>query len=156
MRPFLKFAPVLALLAACGDGPLEPGPFTLEGSWLGSAVPYQLALDLTQDGDNRVDGTGEIRTLRIDVVTIPDPENPGEEVVVSVDTVVVNRVEVEVSGDWDYDTFTLFLSAEGFADVEYNGRFTAATPDRVTGTLDGSGFEGASVPIDRQTDEDEG
>jgi hypothetical protein len=153
MRPFLKFAPALALLAACGDGPLQPGPYTLDGTWMGTGLPYQLFLELDQDGENRVDGTGEIRALRVDVVTAPDPENPGETVVVSVDTVVVDRVQVEVSGDWDYDTFTLFLSAEGFADVAYNGRFTAATPDVVTGTLVGSGFENA-VSINRQTDEE--
>ena len=79
MRPYFRFAAAFALLAACGEGPLDPGDFTLEGSWRGRGFPFELALTLEQDGDNRVTGTGEVRSLReiLETVVIPgDPPTP--------------------------------------------------------------------------------
>jgi hypothetical protein len=149
MRSHLKFGAVLALLAACGEGPLEPGAFTLEGSWLGRAFPYEMALDLEQDGENNVDGTGELRSLRADVEF--DTTNFDPVVVdTTYDTVVVQRAPVDVSGDWDYPDFVITLRSQDFADVEYAGRFGSTSPDTVTGTLQGSGFQETSIRIIRQ------
>lgn len=150
MRPYLKFAAVLALLAACGEGPLEPGPFTLEGSWLGQAFPYELALQLEQDGDNNVSGDGEIRSLEELLETDTLSLDPFRTDTVSIDTVVVEQVAVEAAGDWDYPDFVLTLSAEDYADAEYAGRFGSTSPDSVSGTLQGSGFGNTSIRIIRQ------
>lgn len=149
MRPQLKFAAVLALLAACGDGPLEPGAFTLDGTWLGRGFPYELSLALDQDGDNRVTGTGEIRSLRQRLETDTISLDPLVTDTVLLDTVIVERVQVEARGDWDYPDFVLSLRAPDYADAEYAGRFGSTSPDSVSGTLRGSGFNGASIPIVR-------
>jgi hypothetical protein len=149
MRSHLKFGAVLVLLASCGEGPLEPGTFTLEGSWLGRGFPYELALDLEQDGENNVTGDGEVRSLR----ELVELDTTGLEPLVvdtMYDTVVVNQVAVDVSGKWDYPDFQVTLRTADYADVEYAGRFGSTSPDSVTGTLRGSGFEGATVPIIRQ------
>jgi hypothetical protein len=150
MRPQLKFAAVLALLAACGEGPLEPGAFTLEGTWLGQGFPYELSLALEQDGDNDVTGTGEIRflgqLLETDTISL-DPLNIDT---LLIDTVVVDQVAVQPSGRWDYPDFVLTLRAEGFADAEYEGRY-GTSPDSIAGTLSGSGFPGQSIQIVRQS-----
>ena len=149
MRPHLKFAAVLVLLASCGEGPLEPGAFTLEGSWRGRAFPYELSLQLEQDGDNNVTGEGEIRSLRetvdIDTVTL-DPLVTDT----TTDTLVVERVPVEAEGDWDYPDFVLTLRAEDFTDAAYVGRFGSTSPDSVSGSLQGSGFGTTTLPIVRE------
>lgn len=151
MRPFTKFAAVLVLVAACGEGPLEPGAFTLDGSWLGRDFPYEMALELEQSGDNTVTGNGELRfleelldtdTTTVDSVVVVDT--------VLIDTVVVDRASVDVAGDWDYPDFVLTLSSGDFADVEYRGRFGGTSPDSVSGTLNQSGFNGTPLPIVRQ------
>jgi hypothetical protein len=152
MRPYLKFAAVLALLAACGEGPLEPGRFTLEGSWEGRGFPYELALDLDQDGDNRVTGSGEVRSIREILETDTLSLDPFRTDTILIDTVVVNRVPVEVAGDWDYPDFTLTLRAEEFADAQYDGRFGSTSADSVSGSLQGSGFASTTIPIVRQAD----
>lgn len=152
MRPFTKFAAVLVLVAACGEGPLEPGAFTLDGSWLGRDFPYEMALELEQSGDNAVTGTGELRFLQelldtdttvVDSVTVVVDT-------VRIDTLVADRAAVSVSGDWDYPDFVLALSSAGFADVEYRGRFGGTSPDSVSGTLSQSGFSADPLPLVRQ------
>lgn len=151
MRSFTKFAAVLVLVAACGEGPLEPGAFTLDGSWLGRDFPYEMALELEQSGDNTVTGSGELRfleelldtdTTTVDSVVVVDT--------VLIDTVVAERATVDVSGDWDYPDFVLTLSSGDFADVEYAGRFGSTSPDSVSGTLNRSGFSADPLPIVRQ------
>lgn len=149
MRPQLKFAAVLALLAACGEGPLEPGAFTLDGTWLGRGFPYELSLQLDQDGANHVTGDGEIRSLRQRLETDTISLDPLVTDTTLLDTVVVERVQVDAAGDWDYPDFVLTLRADDFADAEYEGRFGSTSPDSVAGTLRGSGFNGATIPIVR-------
>jgi hypothetical protein len=150
MRSYLKFAAVLALLAACGEGPLEPGPFTLTGSWEGRDFPYELALQLEQDDENNVTGTGELRSLRQVLETDTISLDPFRTDTVRIDTTVAQRVPVQVEGDWDYPDFVLTLRSQEFADVEYSARYGRTSPDSVTGTLRGSGFQNASVPIIRR------
>lgn len=151
MRSQLKFGAVLVLLAACGEGPLEPGAFTLEGSWLGRGFPYELALDLEQSGENDVSGTGELRSLQ-ELVEFDTTSLDPVVVDTMYDTVVVNQAAVDVSGKWDYPEFEITLRAEDYADVEYAGRFGGTSPDSVSGTLSGSGFSGNTVNIVRQAE----
>lgn len=150
MRPIHRFALLLPLLAACGEGPTDPGDYLLEGTWRGG-FPLELEFDLEQDGENRVTGTGLVRALEEELETVPDSTTPGAVDTVSIDTVVTGTVEFDVRGDWDYPGFELRLYSEGYADAEYAGSFTA--PDSIGGTLRGSGFGTATVPITRQTAE---
>lgn len=147
MRPAVRFALLLPLLAACGEGPLDPGAYSLEGTWLGRAYPLELQMALEQDAENRVTGTGAVRMLEERLVT----ENTGDPPrldTISIDTVVTGTVDFDVSGDWDYPSFELRFSSEGFADAEYAGAFTDA--DSVRGTLSGSGFTNAIIIVTRQ------
>ncbi|HVH13034.1 MAG TPA: hypothetical protein VM759_08285 [Longimicrobium sp.] len=150
MRSYLKFAAALVMLGACGEGPLEPGRFTLEGSWLGRRFPFELALQLEQDDDNHVSGEGEIRSLRELLETDTISLNPLDIDTVLIDTVVAERVAVDVSGKWGYPGFVLTFSAPDFADVQYDASFGRTSPDSVSGNLLGSGFTNQTVPIVRQ------
>lgn len=153
MRPHLKFAAVFAALAACGEGPLDPGEYTLEGSWLGRGFPYELALALDQDGENRVAGTGELRALRELLETEILTDSPRVVDTIRIDTVATaDTVRFDVRGRWDYPGFVLRLTAEGYADAEYEGTYAAA--DSINGTLTGSGFSGTTIRIVRQPEED--
>jgi len=149
MRPIHRFALLVPLMAACGQGPTDPAGFSLEGTWRGG-FPLELQLDLEQDADNRVTGTGEVRALQEVVETAPDPADPTRVITISVDTVVTDRVGFDVAGDWDHPDFRLRFRSEGFADAEYAGTFT--DEDSVRGTLRGSGFESEAIVIARQPD----
>jgi hypothetical protein len=149
MRPIHRFAVLLTLLAACGQGPTDPGPYSLAGSWRGG-YPIELEFDLNQDGENRVTGTGFVRALQEQLETVVVTESPRVIDTVSIDTIVTAQAGFDVAGDWDYPTFELRLRSEGFADAEYAGSFTSTTPDSIRGTLRGSGFGSASVVITRQ------
>jgi hypothetical protein len=149
MRTIHRFALLLPLLAACGTGPLDPGPFSLDGAWLGTSYPYQLSFQLEQDGDNKVTGTGVLSGLEEVVETAPDPTDPTK-TVVSVDTVVTGTVEFDVRGDWDHPDFELDLTREGYAGAVYDAAFT--DQDSVRGALQGSGFTNPTIVIVRQPD----
>jgi hypothetical protein len=149
MRPIHRFALLLPLLAACGEGPTDPGDFSLEGTWLGG-FPLELQFDLEQDGENRVTGTGLLRRLEERLETVVVSQDPIVLDTVLIDTVATATVDFDVSGEWDYPGFELRLRSEGYADAEYAASFTAA--DSVRGTLRGSGFANATVDIARQDD----
>ena len=149
MRPIRRFAVVLTLLAACGQGPTDPGDYSLDGAWIGG-FPLEMELDLDQDGDNRVTGSGELRALEERLETVVVSEEPRVVDTVSIDTVVTASVDFDVAGDWDYPTFELRLRSEGYADAEYAGTFTSTTPDSIRGSLSGSGFGNATIVITRR------
>lgn len=151
MRTIHRFALLVPLLAACGTGPLDPGPFTLEGDWLGREFPLELAFSLEQDGDNRVSGTGELRGLEVVLQTVVDPTDPAKLDTVSIDTVVTSTVDFDVAGDWDHPNFELTLTNEGYADAVYDATFADA--DTVRGSLRGSGFTNPAIEIIRQLDQ---
>lgn len=151
MRPIRRFALLLPLLAACDSGPLDPGDFTLEGTWVGRSFPYELFFVLEQGGDNRVTGDGEVRSLREILETVVVSEAPLVLDTTLIDTVTVDTVRFDVRGRWEYPSFELRLTAEGYADAEYAGTWTAAA-DSIGGTLSGSGFPGTSLRIVRQTE----
>ena len=151
MRSFTKFAAVLALLAACGEGPLDPGAFTMEGTWQGRAFPYELSLELEQDGENKVSGSGEVRGLRERLETTPDPEDPSRLDTTLIDTIIADRLAVDVDGTWDYPDVILRLRAADHDDAVYDAQF-GTSPDTVAGTITGSGFENNTIRIIRQPD----
>jgi hypothetical protein len=142
IRPPLTALALLLSLSGCGDGPLQPGRFTLEGRWEGRAFPYAMTLDLRHGRDNRVTGSGELRGL--------------EEVVegdAAPDTVVTGTVRFSVSGEWSFPTYTLVLASPEFADAVYTGGWAqeegAPLPDALEGRLEGSGFGTHPLPLSR-------
>lgn len=148
MRPLARLAVMLPLLAACDGGPLEPGAFTLDGTWRGRGFPYELFLELDQDAANDVRGAGEVRSLRELLETDTVELDPLVTDTLVIDTVVHAAVPVQVRGEWDRLDVSLVLRAEGYADAAYAGRF--ADPDTVTGNLTGSGLPGTSMRLVRQ------
>ena len=150
MRPIHRFAVLLPLLAACGEGPLDPGAFRLDGGWLGTAYPYELAFEFEQDGDNRVTGTGQLRGLEEVLEVEVDPDDPTVVDTISIDTIVTATVDFDVDGDWDYPDFRLRLSAEGYSDATYDAQYTDV--DSIRGNLQGSGFSNPTIVIVRQPD----
>ena len=151
MRSLRRFALLLPVLAACESGPLDPGDYTLEGTWLGRGFPYELFLALEQDGDNRVTGEGEVRSLREVLETVVVPGDPPGLDTTRIDTITTDTVRFDVRGRWEHPTFELRLTAEGYADAEYAGTWAAA--DSIGGTLSGSGFTGTSIRIIRQPED---
>lgn len=151
MRTLHRFALLLPLLAACGTGPLDPGAFTLEGTWLGTAYPLQLSFSLQQDGDNNVTGTGVLSGLEEVLETVVDPADGTKVDTVTIDTIVTGSVEFNVAGDWDHPNFELDLTSEGYAGAVYDAAFV--DQDSVRGTLQGSGFNNPSIVIIRQSTE---
>lgn len=152
MRTRFRFAAALLLLAACGEGPLAPGRFAVDGTWLGRGFPYELALQLDQDADNRVTGQGEVRGLR-EVLTLDTLELDPLTVDTMRDTVYTDTARFSVAGRWDFPTFTLIFSTPGFADATYTATYVRegdeTLPDSLTGRLEGSGFGSAAVPVGR-------
>lgn len=152
MRPIRRFALLLPLLAACGEGPLDPGPFSLEGTWRGTAYPFALRLELEQDGENQVRGTGQLNALQEILETRQVSTDPVVLDTVRIDTVSTDSVQFDVAGRWEYPAFSLRLVREGYADAAYAGSFGSTQADTVNGTLSGSGFTGLSIRIIRQDD----
>jgi len=118
---------LLPLLAACGDDIIRPGDYTLQGTWAGTAGQGEAAGDgygftfvLEQSARNDVTGTA--------TVVVPG-----------------STLELDVSGDWEYPTFELVLSAHDYQDLVYRGNFEAA--DSIDGTLTGSGFSSEPLTI---------
>lgn len=148
MRPIHRFALLIGLLAACGEGPVHPGSFTLDGTWEGRGFPYELRLELDQDRANRVRGTGEARLLREVLETVVVSTDPPVLDTVFIDTVAADTVRFDVSGEWDHPQFRLRLRAEGYADAEFEGNFTQA--DSIRGVLRGSGFPNPTITVVRQ------
>lgn len=150
MRPIHRFAVLLPLIAACGEGPLDPGEFRFDGAWLGRAYPFELSFDVEHDGDNRVAGTGRVGRLEERLETAPNPVDTTRLDTLSIDTVVTGTVDFDVSGQWDYPDFSLRLRSDGYADAAYEARFT--DPDSVSGSLRGSGFNNLTIVVVRQDD----
>ncbi|HEX6370835.1 MAG TPA: hypothetical protein VF006_18095 [Longimicrobium sp.] len=150
MRAIHRSALLVPLLAACGTGPLDPGPYSLEGAWLGRSYPFELSFDLRQDGDNQVTGTGRLLGLEEVLETVVIGTDPTVLDTVSIDTVVTGSVEFDVDGEWDHPNFELRLTSEGFSEASYDAAFTDA--DSVRGTLRGSGFTNPAIVIIRQPD----
>jgi hypothetical protein len=148
MRPIHRFALLLPLLAACGEGPTDPGEFSLDGTWLGRGFPFELQLDLEQDGDNRVSGSGEVRGLEEILETVPDDDGEGLDTT-SIDTVVTTTAAFDVGGDWDHPNFELRLRSEGYADAALAGAWSSG--DSIRATLRESGFGNTTIVITRQT-----
>jgi hypothetical protein len=155
MRTTLLLAAALVFFSACGgDGPLAPGRFTLEGAWEGRAFPYALELELRQDRDNRVTGTGRLHGLRerLQMDTVQQ-----EPLVVDTlrDTLVSSTVDVDVTGEWGFPAVILGLSAPGTAPAIYAGAFVSRDnvplPDSLAGQLAESGFAGVEMRLGRRT-----
>jgi hypothetical protein len=152
MRAIVRFAVLLPLLAACGEGPVAPGRFTAEGRWLGRTFPYELALDLGQDRDNRITGTGEVRGLR-EILYLDTLELEPLVVDTARDTVYADTVRFQVAGRWSFPAVDLTFFAPGYGEAAYAGSFPTregtAVPDSLPGRLTGSGFGSVDFRLGR-------
>jgi hypothetical protein len=148
----LSLAAVALLLASCAEGPLDPGRFTVQGSWHGRAFPYELLLELRHDRENRVSGTGELRGLRERVRLVPVAGDPAR-VDTLRDTIPGDTVRFEVRGQWRFPTVELDLEAPGRAPARYTGEFVrdaaAVLSDSIAGRFSGSGLDNVALPIGR-------
>jgi hypothetical protein len=128
-------ATVAALAAAACKEPLDVGSFPVTGAWRGTAylhvgatdsIAYTFRLDLNQDGKN-VGGSGVISTA-------------------------ADSVETSVDGNWAYPSVTLRLSSPAYADIRFDSKFAReVSRDSLVGPLVGSGFDGTSLTLVRQT-----
>jgi hypothetical protein len=152
MRATIRLAVLLPLLAACGEGPVAPGRFTAEGRWLGRTFPYELALDLAQDRDNRVTGDGEVRGLR-EILYLDTLELEPLVVDTARDTVYTSTVRFQVVGRWSFPAVDLTFTAPGYGEAAYAGAFPTrdgtAVADSLPGRLTGSGFGSVDLPLGR-------
>lgn len=140
LRAAALLAPLLAaaLAAACGEAdPFEPEPPPpLDGVWdgaLGRGVDTLRFVLTLRSEDGEVEGTGEIRS---------EP-GPGSEL-------TADTLDLTVAGAQEALDVALRLSAPGHADALFTGRFGAERTDSVGGTLQGSGFAGASLSLLRR------
>jgi hypothetical protein len=120
--------------AACKDS-LDIGSFSVTGAWRGTtyvhvgatdSIAYTFRLDLDQDQEN-VGGSGAI-------------------------SAGADSVQTSVDGTWDYPSVTLRLSSPAYADIRFDSKFAReVSRDSLVGALTGSGFDGRSLTLVRQT-----
>jgi hypothetical protein len=135
MRRGIIVAALTALTAAACKEPLDIGSFSVTGAWRGTtyvhvgatdSIAYTFRLDLDQDREN-VGGSGVISTP-------------------------ADSVETSVDGSWDYPNVTLRLSSPEYADIRFDSKFAReVSRDSLVGPLTGSGFDGRSLTLVRQT-----
>ncbi|HKP77399.1 MAG TPA: hypothetical protein VJT67_17850 [Longimicrobiaceae bacterium] len=134
-KPTIAALAGLALaLAACKDA-FDTGNFGVTGTWRGTtyvpvgatdSVGYTFRLDLKQDKES-VTGSGVISTA-------------------------ADSVETSVRGTWAFPSVTLRLSAPDYADITFAGTFARqVSRDSLVGPLTGSGFDGRTLTLVRQT-----
>ena len=134
-KPTIAAVAALALgLAACKDA-FDIGNFGVAGAWRGTtyvpvgaadSVAYTFRLELKQDREN-VTGSGVIKAP-------------------------ADSVQTSVRGTWDFPSVTLRLSAPDYADVTFSGTFVRqVSRDSLTGPLIGSGFDGRTLTLVRQS-----
>lgn len=125
MRKLLLFPLVLLSLLAVGckdDGPTEPEIPSFTGTWLGDINGSAFEVTATErDGD--ISGSG----------------------VISFGT---ERVAITVAGTHAHPNLSLTISSAGYEDFNFSGNFT--NENRVSGTLNGSGFADEPVTLNRQ------
>ncbi|HEX6748627.1 MAG TPA: hypothetical protein VF092_15120 [Longimicrobium sp.] len=129
------FAAVAALLAmACKDA-LDIGSFSVTGTWAGTAkkqvsgtdsATYTFRMELEQD-QRSIDGTAVVKA--------------------GTDSVIA-----DVDGVWNYPRVSLQFKAPEFATLQFNSTFTPeANRDTLAGPLVGSGLDGVTLKLVRQT-----
>lgn len=126
MRHAIAAMAVVAFLAvpACGGdaGPTGPAAFDVSGQWSGQSGSGQFTLTLNEDADGDITGGGSV-------------SGPG------------GSASLDVSGSHVGENVTLQMSSSGFADLNYSA--TLDNENRMTGTLNGSGFDGETLVLNR-------
>lgn len=126
MRHAIAAMAVLAVLAvpACGgdSGPTGPAAFDVSGQWSGQASSGGFTLTLNEDADGNITGGGSA-------------SGPG------------GSASLDVSGSHVGENVTLQMSSTGFEDLNYSA--TLNNENRMTGTLNGSGFSGETLVLNR-------
>ncbi len=114
---------VVALgVLSCNDAPTAPRA-NLSGSWEGFVMRIGAIMEVTlTDSDGAVTGDGHT-------------------------TGYLSPVPLTVEGTFEAPNFSLTFTSEGFLPFVFEG---TATPSRMTGKLNGSGFEHASLVLNKR------
>jgi len=121
MRKTALFLTLALLLAACGGGGDSTGPSrpNLDGAWSGSNAGITLSVTLNENrGD--VFGDGNLTSINASIA-------------------------LTVSGTYSSPSVSLTMSAQGYQDLNFTG--SMASPTSMTGTLNGSGFNGFAITL---------
>lgn len=119
--PYLVPAVFLAI-AACSDstGPEAP---SLTGQWSGTSQGITLTVTLSEDASGALSGSGTF-------------------------SVTGGAIAVTITGSHAHPAVSFTLTANGIEDSNYSG--TVTSPDRIDGSLSGSGFNAFQIPLVRQ------
>jgi hypothetical protein len=120
----LMVAALFTLLVACGSDSTGP-ELTVAGAWSGTGSGITLQLTLSVDADGAVSGSGNIS---------------GASLTTALAVTQGTYVDPNVS---------LVLHAEGYEDINLTGTLQAEG-NQIVGTLNGSGFTGFVVVLNRQ------
>ena len=93
------------------------------GDWEGDVADMVLSIDVDEDEDGDFEGTGQL-------------SGPG------------GTLDVDIEGEHDHPDVTFTMSAEGFDPAEFEGEFDG--DDTVEGELNGSGFFGEEITLERE------
>lgn len=124
----LLLAGFLAFVACGGSEPVAPPPPpTASGNWIAtitaSGLTIAVNLSLSQDANMAVTGGGTFAAATSSAVS--------------------------VSGFHNFPTVSLTVTSSGFQDMNYSGTMSA-DGTRITGTLNGSGFQNAQMNLTKQ------
>jgi len=119
----ISFVAVVGLaLTACGGGDSNgPSRPNLDGGWSGSNAGITLTMALNENRSS-VTGDGNITSIN-------------------------GSFALTISGTFADPSVALTMSATGFQDLSFTGSLTSGTS--MTGTLNGSGFNGFSITLNK-------
>lgn len=124
-KRLLVFGLLATFLAvpACGDNaPTGPETFDVSGEWTGQTGDFQFNLTLNEDEQGSITGGGSAT-------------GPG------------GSASVNISGTHTGENVTLTMTSSGFEDLNYSA--TLDNRNRMSGPLNGSGFDGETLVLNR-------
>lgn len=122
----------LILLAACGSATDAPVPPVVDGDWAGTVTTgygnrFEFFVSVTEDAVGVIAGTGQIQAQlgQGSVINLP----------------------LDVRGAHAHPAVSMTLTSTGYEAMVLSGDFVG--DNRIRGSLDGSGFIGQAVTLDR-------
>jgi hypothetical protein len=122
MRRILSLALMLALLAACGDGPTDPPIPSLTGRWTGTTGDIAVDLTLTETG-GALSGSGHLAAPSMSLA-------------------------ITATGTHAHPNVSMTIRAQGYEDMDYSG--TMSGDAAIVGRLNGSGFTNEGLTLNRR------
>lgn len=116
-------ATLFLALPGCGDsGPTGPATFDVSGQWSGQTGDFQFDLTLNENQEGSISGGGSA-------------SGPG------------GSVSLNLTGTHTGENVTLTMTSTGLADLNYSA--TLENSNRMSGPLNGSGFNGQTLVLTR-------